>query len=268
MARGNFGERLKRERELREVPLEEITQATRIGPRFLEALENEDWDKLPGGVFNRGFVRSIARYLGLDEESLLAEYDLAHGAHAQQLLSQKLENRIPPTPIWIPVTLVLGAILLLAALVFGGIYGWRKYLKRSAASSPVVAVAPVAAAPANSTPLPVTHAADPSTPTTAIPGETPATAQTSLDLSVSASVVTHVSVEADGILVLDADLHPGENRHFSAKTQFVVTAADSSAVLLELNGEAMPPLGAPGTSGTITLTSKNLRQASGGNSQP
>jgi hypothetical protein len=39
-------------------------------------------------------------------------------------------------------------------------------------------------------------------------------------------------------------------------------------VLLELNAEAMPPLGAPGTSGTITLTSKNLRQASGGNSQP
>jgi transcriptional regulator with XRE-family HTH domain len=78
MARGNFGERLKRERELREVTLEEITSATRIGPRFLEALENEDWEKLPGGVFNRGFVRSVARYLGLDEESILAEYDLAH----------------------------------------------------------------------------------------------------------------------------------------------------------------------------------------------
>ena len=62
MARGNFGERLKRERELREVTLEEITSATRIGPRFLEALENEEWEKLPGGVFNRGFVRSVARY--------------------------------------------------------------------------------------------------------------------------------------------------------------------------------------------------------------
>ena len=69
MARGNFGERLKRERELREVTLQEITSSTRIGPRFLEALENEDWEKLPGGVFNRGFVRSIARYLGLDEEA-------------------------------------------------------------------------------------------------------------------------------------------------------------------------------------------------------
>ena len=87
MARGTFGERLKRERELREVPLEEITLATRIGPRFLEALENEDWDKLPGGVFNRGFVRSIARYLGLDEEGFLAEYDLAHIELEQKLRS-------------------------------------------------------------------------------------------------------------------------------------------------------------------------------------
>jgi hypothetical protein len=80
--------------------------------------------------------------------------------------------------------------------------------------------------------------------------------------------MTHVRVQADGALVLDDAIRPGENRHFSAKTEFVVSAADSSAVLLELNGEAMPPVGAPGTSGTITLTRKNLRQASGGNSQP
>src|SRR6266403_2115993 len=51
MARGNFGERLKREREMREVSLEELTKATRISTRFLLALENEDWEKLPGGVF-------------------------------------------------------------------------------------------------------------------------------------------------------------------------------------------------------------------------
>ena len=74
MAKGTFGEHLRREREMRGVSLEEVAQATRIGTRFLEALENERWQELPGGVFNRGFLRSIARYLGLDEESLVAEY--------------------------------------------------------------------------------------------------------------------------------------------------------------------------------------------------
>src|ERR1700756_1879884 len=124
MAKGNFGERLKRERELREVTLEEITQATRIGPRFLEALENEDWAQLPGGVFNRGFVRSVARYLGLDEEAFLAEYDLAHGAHVPPAPPYP-EDRIPSMPRWVPFVLILGALVLLAGLYAGGLYGWR-----------------------------------------------------------------------------------------------------------------------------------------------
>ena len=71
-----FGDHLKRERELRGVTLEEVAAATRISPRFLEALENEQWDRLPGGAFNRGFIRSVARYLGLDEENMVAEYAL------------------------------------------------------------------------------------------------------------------------------------------------------------------------------------------------
>src|SRR5277367_3682232 len=61
---------------MRGVSLEEISLATRIAPRFLAALESEQWEKLPGGVFNRGFIRSVAHYLGLDEDSMVAEYAL------------------------------------------------------------------------------------------------------------------------------------------------------------------------------------------------
>ena len=61
---------------MRGVTLEEISAATRIAPRFLAALESEQWELLPGGVFNRGFIRSVARYLGLDEDTLVAEYAL------------------------------------------------------------------------------------------------------------------------------------------------------------------------------------------------
>jgi len=127
MAKGSFGERLKRERELREVTLEEITSATRIGPRFLEALENEEWEKLPGGVFNRGFVRSVARYLGLDEEVLLGEYDLAHGAQLQSVAERPDNKRIPAVPRWFPVAILLGILVLLLGLIAGGIYAWRQY---------------------------------------------------------------------------------------------------------------------------------------------
>src|SRR5262249_48159524 len=118
MAKGTFGERLKRERELREVRLEEVSKATKISERFLEDLENEDWERLPGGVFGHGFVRSIARYLGLGEENLLAEYDLARGENASAF-SAKPEERIPSPPKWVPVALVLAILLLLTGLIIG-----------------------------------------------------------------------------------------------------------------------------------------------------
>src|SRR5215475_9069303 len=100
MAKGTFGERLKRERELREVSLDEVSKGTRIAHRFLDALENEQWDKLPGGVFGRGFVRSVARYLGLSEENLLSEYDLARG-ETIAVSPSRPEERIPSPPKWI-----------------------------------------------------------------------------------------------------------------------------------------------------------------------
>src|SRR5277367_261050 len=125
MAKGSFGERLKREREMREVSLDELTQATRISQRFLEALENEDWKKLPGGVFGRGFVRTIAGYLGLDEESFLSEYDLARGDVSHG--SSRPEERIPSTPVWIPIVAVLALCAVVAGLFFAGRYAWRRY---------------------------------------------------------------------------------------------------------------------------------------------
>ena len=62
---------------MRGVSLEEISAATKISIRFLQAIENEELSKLPGGIFTRSFVRTYARYLGLDEERVLADCQLA-----------------------------------------------------------------------------------------------------------------------------------------------------------------------------------------------
>lgn len=108
-----FGEQLKREREMRGVSLEEISVATRIAPRFLEAIENEQWDQLPGGVFNRGFIRSVARYLGLDEENLVAEYALqTKGRPDPGVVADPPDE---PERMWARISvLVVLAILILA----------------------------------------------------------------------------------------------------------------------------------------------------------
>jgi len=261
MASGTFGERLKREREMREVTLKEVTTATRIGPRFLEALENEEWDKLPGGIFNRGFVRSIARFLGLDEENLLAEYDMARGEQSLPV-PQPYENKIPGPPIWVPVLAVLALLAVFGGLIAGATYSWRRYTAHRAAkrsSSSSFAPTQTQTGTPGVIPTPAANSStDSPTSSNAIP----------LDLAISTSAATRVRILADGTLLLDAELPAGQTRHFSASQQFEVTAADSSAVLLELNGRAMPPVGTPGASGTIVLSQKDLRRASGGTPQP
>ncbi|HEV8702393.1 MAG TPA: RodZ domain-containing protein [Candidatus Polarisedimenticolia bacterium] len=70
----SFGETLKRERELREISLRQIAEATKISIRYLEALEENRFDVLPGGLFNKGFIRAYSRFIGIDGEAMVNSY--------------------------------------------------------------------------------------------------------------------------------------------------------------------------------------------------
>jgi cytoskeleton protein RodZ len=70
----SFGETLRRERELRQISLREISEATKINLRYLEALERDDFRHLPGGVFNKGFVRAFAQFIGIDADAMVMAY--------------------------------------------------------------------------------------------------------------------------------------------------------------------------------------------------
>ena len=75
----SFGAKLKLEREKRKITLEQISVSTKIGIRMLQALEEDNFNQLPGGIFNRGFVRAYSRFLGLDEDQTIADYMQASG---------------------------------------------------------------------------------------------------------------------------------------------------------------------------------------------
>jgi cytoskeleton protein RodZ len=70
----SFGDQLRREREAHGIPLEELARAIKVGQPLLEALERNDFASLPGGPFNKGFVRAYARHIGLDPEAAVDAY--------------------------------------------------------------------------------------------------------------------------------------------------------------------------------------------------
>lgn len=84
----SLGEELKRERELREISLREISDATKISVRILEAIENDNYRILPGGIFNRNFLRAYAGFIGLDPEIIVRKY--------QQVYASMPEDNLPP----------------------------------------------------------------------------------------------------------------------------------------------------------------------------
>jgi len=69
-----IGEQLRLAREGRGIPLREISDQTRISIHYLEAIEMNDYKRLPGGIFNRSFVKAYARYVGYDEKEAVDGY--------------------------------------------------------------------------------------------------------------------------------------------------------------------------------------------------
>jgi cytoskeleton protein RodZ len=93
---GSFGDRLKKEREQRGITLDDISLTTKIGTRLLRALEEEKFDQLPGGIFNKGFVRAYARHVGIDEDQAVADYMSTVGENQSQALVDEQAAPKPP----------------------------------------------------------------------------------------------------------------------------------------------------------------------------
>lgn len=287
----SFGENLRREREMRGVTLQEISAATKISVRFLLALEEEEFTKLPGGIFTRSFIRAYAKYLGLDEERVLAEYHLVAQARPDVDLSRlsvtnpEAKRETSRAPIF---TLVLAVVLL------GGGYGIFRYSRRAAEparSVPTPAPVPPAtpsAAPASevSAPAPAPESGQPLAETSTASGppaaganapnvaappalarREPATpgiaaAESGLVLQVAATERAWVAVDVDGKTALQQVLNPGEIHTLQAKESFDVTTGNAQGVVLTLNGETLKPLGRRGEVKSVHVTANNLKKPS------
>jgi len=81
----NIGKRLQEARRIKEISLDQVSKETKIAKKWLEALEKEEYDVFPAKIYVVSFVRSYARYLGLDAESLVEIYQREHSGREERM---------------------------------------------------------------------------------------------------------------------------------------------------------------------------------------
>jgi len=273
---GAFGENLRREREMRGIGLQEISQATKIGARMLDAIETERFERLPGGVFNRAFVRQYARYLGLDEEHVVADFDVAWSA--AEAAERSKQGQVLPTA-WVqrrmiekeeedarlrrrwPLAIAVSFVVL-AAL---GIGGWR-WLGPKPADKPVEPPPRLKSAP----PPPKTESAQRSeqaAPSTGAPAAVPAppsgpetvsvpssTGIRGLRVELEAADRVAITVSSDDRRSWNAVMRPGSRRTIQASESIRVEAENAAALAVTANGVSKGPMGAKDEKRTVTYT--------------
>src|SRR5215472_7804129 len=289
---GAFGERLRREREMRGISLNEIAESTKISRRHLESLENEEFDSLPGGVFNRGFVRAYARFVGINEEQAVADYNAVRSEPELALDQFPLEVHIKPDRELNPKRSPLPLILALAALVGFIVVVWARSRSHQPepAPEPAKAAAPApssASTPAGgdsppkqistpqiSTPTPVATPVQAATPQSgppaafkkaaasgAIPTSTPTptpAADRTFVVVVRAKEDAWVSLVADGKTSWEGVLKPNKQRLVRAGRQVVLTTGNAGGIVVTLNGKVLRALGSESEVRTLTFTRAGL----------
>jgi len=290
---GSFGERIRREREKRGISLDSISQTTKISTHILEALEKEKFDRLPGGIFNKEFVRSYARCLGMNQEQVLKEFIDVAGDHELPLPDppvprrQQLPQEPQERPSWGGVaTAVVCATALLVA-------GWKiaPMVRRVAgarwsrgdgtgsqpAMDPTESVAanngsssssqtnePSSGVPATNQPENVATATlqpASATATTPAPELAPAAASARTEkfvILVKARKPAWVSITADGKPVLEGVLKRKKRIH--AYSQVVLKTDNAGALAVARNGKPLPPLGVENQQASVTFTPDGVRR--------
>ena len=137
----SIGEQLRLAREERGIGLREICDQTRISVHYLEAIEANDYKRLPGGVFNRSFIKAYAKCVGYDEREAIEGYTRylrEHGDSADEVNTTPMHSKVyTDTPATrSPILTVLLAILILALLTAAALAALYWFQKRAEVRPP------------------------------------------------------------------------------------------------------------------------------------
>lgn len=257
----SFGQRLKQEREKRKITLEQISVSTKIGTRMLQALEEGNFSQLPGGIFNKGFVRAYSRFVGLDEDQTVAEYLEASGdappvpaepGSLEDPASEIEENVSRETSAAPARQLPWGwfaALLLVVALALSF---WnhrrREYTGPSVPPTPTTTATPSTGSPtggsARSVAPKISQALAPAVPA-ATPGE--------FTIVIQAREDSWISITADNRTASSELLLAGGERTVQGRKEVIVRAGNAGGIDFRLNGNKIATGGESGEVRTFTF---------------
>lgn len=266
----SFGAKLKREREKKGISLDDISLSTKIGTRLLRALEDEHFDQLPGGIFNKGFVRAYARHLGLDEDQAVSDYlaasgDLPPAKNLEPQIADALEARADEAPSGV-AQIPWGYLAVALLLVALGFAIWGLNSREKERETPEAAAVPAAqtsqqttpptqaqAAPAESQPAALTPPHGPAS----LP--TPAPAMGEFVVVIKARGESWVSIKADADPATEATLEVGMQKAIHAKDAITIRAGNVGAVDFYWNGKQLPSQGEDGEAKTLAFGPAGLQ---------
>jgi transcriptional regulator with XRE-family HTH domain len=202
-----LGEFLRRERELRHISLDDVAERTKISRRYLEAIEEERYDRLPGETFVRGFIRSYAQSVGLDPEDTLIIYNQAR--MGQEVPPLRTERSSPARRAWNGRSLLW--LLVVGVVIVGGV---------------LVSVVSFIAGPSLLGGVPTPRPGTTTTPIVSVP----------LMLTVIADSDTWLRVTTDEQESQDMLLSAGQSTKWIARERFILSIGNARATRLKLNG--------------------------------
>ena len=254
----DVGTTLRTARERRDLLLNDLSATTKIPVRLLLAIEENEFHKVPSGIFIRGYLRAFAREVGLDPDAIIEQYREESGEAAppvaaaptpelHQIEDDEIdEPRIDPNatgsgPGWGYVLIV--AALLVAIISFNR--GADSDVTDIASAAPdateTVAAEPAAAAAAPEELLAV------------------ATGGTGVRFDFEAQGLCWVEAVVDGRKVVYRLMQPGERETITPERDIVLRVGDPAAFSYSVNGKPGEPLGKPGIPATVRFTTGDGR---------
>lgn len=290
----SLGQELKKERQARNISIEEMSSYTKIVGRYLEALEADRFDVMPGGFFIKGIIRTYAKYVGLDENEVLEKYRQA-GVFEEQAPIRTIAERFQASSPGQKKTIVgliicLGIVLVIVALMLL----WKSGRRRPVVPPPEVSTVipqtrPAATAPekkADAQPDQTAGAAGQpeSRPASQAPGQiagqpagqaAPQTAvqpaaeepaaplpidTKGLIMDITFQEETWIQIYGDGALKVGGLFPPGRKVRLEAEREIMIYVGNAGGLTYSINGRPGKSLGRSGeVLNNVRITPDNLK---------